>query len=970
MTGSPSLHRSALSAVAGALSVVAACLVLAPPAFAGDPATSIKVNEVESEGPSDFVELVNTSATPTDVSGLVLKDNDDSRTLAIPSGTTIAARGFRAVDTDVPGGFALDPSDSARVFLPDGTTLIDSYTWTVHAATTYGRCPDGTGAFVTTTVATKGAANTCPASLATQPWPGSQSVSTVDQAGVLGGDVSGLDYEGSGSAKPGVLWAVDNGNSLLHRLVWDGAQWVRDTTNNWGAGKGLRYPDGTTKPDSEGVTITDAGSAGGVFVSSESGGGVSRPGVLRYDVSGAGTTLTATQEWNLTGDLPTVGVNKGAESVEWVPDSYLVSSGFIDQATGAPYNPATYPGHGRGLFFVGLEANGYVYAYALDQTSGSFTRVATFWSGFTTFGALNWDDATNQLWVVCDNSCAGRSRIFQVDTKPGATRGNFVAVADYARPTGMDDFNNEGFTTTAASECVGGSKPVFWADDNNDASHALRASTIPCAPAQPSAGWSAPSGVRADFNGDGFGDLAVGAPGENDSAGHVHVLYGSASGLVATGSQLVSQATVGVADAPEPGDQFGAALAAGDVNGDGKADLVVGVPGENAGGGSVHVLLGSASGVTATGSKFISQNANGVQDTQEAADGFGSALAVADFGGTSADDVAIGIPGEDTSTLQDTGAVQVLFGSASGISLSGGQFWSQGSSGIASNPETGDRFGASLAAGNLMSSTVKDLAVGAPGENTGAGAVHVVPGAAGGLTATGSQIFTQNTSGVLDSEEPGDAFGSSLAVGAFGGGGFDDLAVGVPSEDVGTAVDAGAVQVLPGASGGVTLTGQQLWTQSSTGIFSDPESGDLFGAALATGELGNGPAKDLAVGVPGENAAAGLVHVIPGSATGLTATNGQEFTQNTNGVSDTSEAGDRFGAALTAANFGNSSEDDLAIGNPLEDVGSLVDAGSVNVLPGSPTGLTTTGQQHWSQATPGIASNPATADGFGGGLGR
>ena len=63
--------------------LAAACLVFSAPAMAGDPSTSIKVNEVESEGLADFIELANTSATPTDASGLVLKDNDDARTLAI-----------------------------------------------------------------------------------------------------------------------------------------------------------------------------------------------------------------------------------------------------------------------------------------------------------------------------------------------------------------------------------------------------------------------------------------------------------------------------------------------------------------------------------------------------------------------------------------------------------------------------------------------------------------------------------------------------------------------------------------------------------------------------------------------------------------------------------------------------------------------------------------------------------------------
>ena len=108
---------------------------------------------------------------------------------------------------------------------------------------------------------------------------------------VLGADVSGLDYEGSGTASPGVLWAVDNGGSVLHRLVWDGTQWVRDTNNGWSTGKGLRYANGVGTVDAEGVTLTDAGAAGGVFVSSErdlTNSAVSKPSVLRFDVSGAG----------------------------------------------------------------------------------------------------------------------------------------------------------------------------------------------------------------------------------------------------------------------------------------------------------------------------------------------------------------------------------------------------------------------------------------------------------------------------------------------------------------------------------------------------------------------------------------------------------------------------------------------------------------------------------------------------------
>ena len=131
----------------------------------GAAAPDVKINEVESSGgaPADFVELINNGAAPADIGGYVIRDNDDTHTFTIPAGTTIAAGGYYVVDIDTgPAASAWARADSARLFAPGGTTLVDSYDWTAHAATTYGRCPNGTGAFTTTTASTKGAANVCP----------------------------------------------------------------------------------------------------------------------------------------------------------------------------------------------------------------------------------------------------------------------------------------------------------------------------------------------------------------------------------------------------------------------------------------------------------------------------------------------------------------------------------------------------------------------------------------------------------------------------------------------------------------------------------------------------------------------------------------------------------------------------------------------------------------------------------------
>jgi hypothetical protein len=107
----------------------------------------------------------------------------------------------------------------------------------------------------------------------------------------------------------------------------------------------------------------------------------------------------------------------------------------------------------------------------------------------------------------------------------------------------------------------------------------------------------------------------------------VHVLYGSPSGLTAAGSQLWSQDSPGIDGTAEVGDDFGFAVAAGDFNGDSGADLAIGAPGENDLAGVVHVLYGTPSGLTASGSQLWSQDSPGIAGVAESTDFFGGALA-------------------------------------------------------------------------------------------------------------------------------------------------------------------------------------------------------------------------------------------------------------------------------------------------------------------------------------------------------
>src|SRR5919198_518120 len=103
----------------------------------------------------------------------------------------------------------------------------------------------------------------------------------------------------------------------------------------------------------------------------------------------------------------------------------------------------------------------------------------------------------------------------------------------------------------------------------------------------------------------------------------------------------------------------------------------------------------------------------------------------------------------------------------------------------------------------------------------------------------------------------------------FNGDGFADLAVGVPGEDLAGNTFAGAVNVLYGSSTGLTATGNQFWTQDSTGVAGSAETRDDFGFSLAAANFGKSSQADLAVGVPGEDLAgntfAGAVNVLYGS---------------------------------------------------------------------------------------------------------
>ncbi|AYF99556.1 hypothetical protein D7I47_10545 [Protaetiibacter intestinalis] len=483
--------------------------------------TTVVINEVESSGgtPGDWVELKNLDAEHSaDLSGWRIRDNDTGHT-AVPfaDGTTIESGGYLVIE-EAFLGFGLGSGDSVTLFEADGTTVADTTTWAGHASVTWARCPDGTGDFRDSGASTKGTANDCSDGTGPEPdpdvevWPGGITETAVPTDIAFDGDLSGLDYE-PGLLGGDILWAVTNGTGTLTKLTpgtggaWNGA-------TGWGAGKQLAYPDGSTAPDAEGVTVADGGSAGGVYVATErssAASSTSRPSILRYDVSGTGTTLIATNEWNLSADLTatvgTIGANSGLEGITWIPDAVLTARGFVDESTGLAYDPADYLQHGTGIFFVSLEATDDVYAYALDLTGSTFTRVATI----DTPGAreLDYEPETQLLWAICDEACDGRTATLQI----GGT-GRYEVTHRYARPASAANYANEGFVIAPQSACVAGAKPVYYADDANTDGVSLRVGSIRCTVS--GGGDDGGDGGGQPGGGDGGGGTDP-TPGEPDS---------------------------------------------------------------------------------------------------------------------------------------------------------------------------------------------------------------------------------------------------------------------------------------------------------------------------------------------------------------------------------------------------------------------------------------------------------------------
>lgn len=364
-------------------------------------------------------------------------------------------------------------------------------------------------------------------------------------------------------------------------------------------------------------------------------------------------------------------------------------------------------------------------------------------------------------------------------------------------------------------------------------------------------------GSIGDLNGDGLAEILVGAPGmENGAstdAGAAFVLWGLSSiGGIDLGDPFTAGGKGFAIKGEAAGDHAGTAITSiADLNGDGRADILVGASGSDAGGidaGAAYVVWGrTATSVVQLTS--VAAGTGGFRITGEAAgDAAGTTLAsIADLDGDGRAELLIGAPGNDAGGA-DAGAVYVVFGKSTGTEVDLAAV-AAGVGGFRITGLAGDAIGGSIAdVGDVNGDGLHDILIGADASNS----AYIVYGKSDTAVVSLSNVATGIGGYRIVAEHAGDLIGMSVAGGHdLNGDGIADLVIGAQH----AGANAGAVYVVWGGSSGTIDLGLVAQGIGGTKIIGAAGSRAGFNVSV-TGDLNGDGRSDLLIGTPGSGTAA------------------------------------------------------------------------------------------------------------------
>jgi hypothetical protein len=355
---------------------------------------------------------------------------------------------------------------------------------------------------------------------------------------------------------------------------------------------------------------------------------------------------------------------------------------------------------------------------------------------------------------------------------------------------------------------------------------------------------------QGNVSSDSRRDLIIGAPGNGAAPGKVYVIFG---GPIRQGDLSLSSAEAIINGGVGP-DRFGTATAAGNIrtteSSGSPRDIAVGAPGEAGDAGTVY-LFASGSGLPggAVRNATVAGGATGyaVRILGRAGDRLGTSLATADVNNDGFRDIVIGAPGTSRVYIIN-GGTSLPAGSTIDLSVDTplAEITVAGMTGA-------DRLGRVVAAGDVNNDNFSDILISAPFEDGAAGRVYLLLGSAIGIG--GPVNMAVSASAVFTGVAAGDQAGTGLALPDFDGDGIRDIAIGAPTADPGGRLNAGAVYVIWGKTGGVTskslsaadttFWGQAAGAQTGAGVVIGAINRDTpddivmlaFGARGGLGEL-------------------------------------------------------------------------------------------------------------------------------------